>query len=307
MQALDLTYFSSLKAVFKKRKEAWHRDPANVGQALNKYSVVYLLQLATEECLQKPGLIARGFRKAGIVPWDPSAPTKDRMQPSLVYSHTSSALVQPGAVEPASAETSAAGQVETAGQTGHGAAPATPTPNATPTTEASLETTATETSLETATVAEPGVDTAEVTTSEVEAGPVKASDVEPAVSSHKPKPASSPSKLPVPDLQGPVDLVDPDTQGLPECSPWFLAKWELVLSAEQLAKFQALYAARKFNVDNGVFQAWLLMKKASLPQAEREALQQVQTVWLTPLLHSLQLLHYTALYSQATILMNCFQ
>ena len=35
-------------------------------------------------------------------------------------------------------------------------------------------------------------------------------------------------------------------------------------------------------MDNGVFQAWLLMKKASLPQAEREALQQVQTVWLTP-------------------------
>ena len=86
----------------------------------------------------------------------------------------------------------------------------------------------------------------------------------------------------MPDLQEPVDLVDPDTQGLPEFSPWFLAKWELVLSAEQLSKFNSLYAARKFDVDNGVFQAWLLMKKASLPQAEREALQQVQTVWLTP-------------------------
>ena len=30
MQALDLTYFSSLKAVFKKRKEAWHH-PAKPG------------------------------------------------------------------------------------------------------------------------------------------------------------------------------------------------------------------------------------------------------------------------------------
>ena len=82
----------------------------------------------------------------------------------------------------------------------------------------------------------------------------------------------------MPDLQEPVDLVDPDTQGLPECSPWFLAKWELVLSAEQLTKFRSLFEARKFDVDNAVYQAWLFMKKASLPQAEREALQQVQTV-----------------------------
>ena len=74
--------------------------------------------------------------------------------------------------------------------------------------------------------------------------------------------------------------MDPDTHQLPECSPWFLAKWELVLSAEQLGKFNSLYAARKFEVDNAVFQAWLGMKKASLPQAEREALQQVHTVWL---------------------------
>ena len=306
MQALDLTFFSSLKAVFKRRKEAWHRDPANVGQALNKYSVVYLLQQATEECLQKPGLIARGFRKAGIVPWDPSAPTKDRMQPSLVYSRSNSALAQPGAVEPAGAETSAtgqpllaAGQGETAGQTGHGAATST-------TTEASLgtSTSTSEASLKTATVMEAGVDTAEVTNTEVEAGPVEASPekpiaLEPAASSHKPKPASCPSKLPVPDLKEPVDLVDPDTQGLPECSPWFLAKWELVLSAEQLGKFNSLYAARKFDVDNAVYQAWLGRKKASLPQAEREALQQVQTV-----LH--RTLHCTALHTHTIfVILHC--
>ena len=109
----------------------------------------------------------------------------------------------------------------------------------------------------------------------------------------------------MPDLQEPVDLVDPDTQGLPKFSPWFLAKWELVLSAEQLSKFNSLYAARKFDVDNGVFQAWLLMKKASLPQAEREALQQVHTVWLTPL-HCTAYTYYTCITALHCILMIVF-
>ena len=35
---------------------------------------------------EKPGLIAKGFKKAGIVPWDPQAPIVLRMALSQIYS-----------------------------------------------------------------------------------------------------------------------------------------------------------------------------------------------------------------------------
>ena len=83
-QALDLTYFSSLKARLKKEQELWHRQ--NVGTALSKYSVIHLVHKVTEAILlEKPLLIGKGFRKAGICPWDPSAPSIMRMLPSQVY------------------------------------------------------------------------------------------------------------------------------------------------------------------------------------------------------------------------------
>ena len=45
-----------------------------------------MINLVTENILHdKPELIAKGFRKAGIVPWNPLAPTTDRMTPSMVY------------------------------------------------------------------------------------------------------------------------------------------------------------------------------------------------------------------------------
>ena len=64
----------------------WHRNPDNIGQSLNKYSVITLLYRVTEYILtHKPDLISKGFRKAGISPWDPSSPTQERMMPSEVY------------------------------------------------------------------------------------------------------------------------------------------------------------------------------------------------------------------------------
>ena len=88
-QALDLRFFASLKAGLKEAQELWHRDPVNIGSSLSKYSVVGLVHSVTEKILRdKPGLIAKGFRKAGIVPWNPLAPTSDRMAPSTVYDRT---------------------------------------------------------------------------------------------------------------------------------------------------------------------------------------------------------------------------
>ena len=89
-QVLDLTYFAGLKAGLKVEQENWHREPQNIGTALNKYTIVPLVHRVAERLLKdKPHLIAKGFRKAGIVPWNPLAPTAERMAPSLVYTRES--------------------------------------------------------------------------------------------------------------------------------------------------------------------------------------------------------------------------
>ena len=70
LQPLDLTFFSSLKSELKSIVWNWHGEVANAGQTLNKYSVVVLLQKATEKCLDKDGIISNGFRRAGLAPWE---------------------------------------------------------------------------------------------------------------------------------------------------------------------------------------------------------------------------------------------
>ena len=75
-----------------------------------------------------------------------------------------------------------------------------------------------------------------------------------------------------------------DNIGLPKFTPRFLQKYELLLSDSEVKKFEELIAAKKFDVDNPPYQAWLVLKNASLPIAEREAVQQVlqlkYIVWL---------------------------
>ena len=84
-QALDLTYYSSLKAGFKRAKELWQRMPGNIGNSLNKYSIIALVHSTTEAILRdKPDLIGRGFLKAGIFPWSSTAHNSERTAPSQV-------------------------------------------------------------------------------------------------------------------------------------------------------------------------------------------------------------------------------
>ena len=80
LQPLDLTFFSSLKSELKSIVWNWHGEVANAGQTLNKYSVVVLLQKATEKCLDKDGIISNGFRRAGLTPWDTTAPDVSKLQ-----------------------------------------------------------------------------------------------------------------------------------------------------------------------------------------------------------------------------------
>ena len=62
---------------------------ANAGQTLNKYSVVVLLQKATEKCLDKDGIISNGFRRAGLTPWDTTAPDVTKLLPGTIFNDSS--------------------------------------------------------------------------------------------------------------------------------------------------------------------------------------------------------------------------
>ena len=85
LQPLDLSFFSSLKKELKKLAWMWQTNPANTGQVLNKYSVIGVLHTAVENCLDRTNLIQSGFKRAGIYPWDTSAPDRSKLNPSKVY------------------------------------------------------------------------------------------------------------------------------------------------------------------------------------------------------------------------------
>ena len=57
----------------------------HIGSSLTKYSVVPLVRESVEDILEdKPGLIANGFKRSGLCPWNPAAPDKNKMLPSTV-------------------------------------------------------------------------------------------------------------------------------------------------------------------------------------------------------------------------------
>ena len=44
-----------------------------------------MLHQATENCLAKQGIISNGFRRAGLYPWDPSAPDVSKLLPGTIF------------------------------------------------------------------------------------------------------------------------------------------------------------------------------------------------------------------------------
>ena len=72
--------------------------------------------------------------------------------------------------------------------------------------------------------------------------------------------------------------------GMPGDTGRFLARFELLLSEEELGKFQLQFSAGNYTIKNAPYQSWLVLKLATLPAAELQAAEQVCTA-----------LHYTAL------------
>ena len=92
LQPLDLTFFSALKKKLSQLAHAWHADPKNTGQSLAKYSIMGVLYEATETCLSNSSLIPNGFKRAGLFPWDPSAPDRTKLLPGSVYASSATPL-----------------------------------------------------------------------------------------------------------------------------------------------------------------------------------------------------------------------
>ena len=86
LQPLDITFFSSLKATLTKKTYDWQCNPINVGQSLNRYSVVTLLHQATELTLTNPNILAGSFKRSGLYPWNTAAPDRSRLKPGEVFS-----------------------------------------------------------------------------------------------------------------------------------------------------------------------------------------------------------------------------
>ena len=95
LQALDLTFFNSLKKKLNELAHHWHADPKNADRALSKYSVMWVLHETTEICLANPSLIPNGFKRAGLLPWNPSAPDRTKLLPGTVYARSMDTMDAP--------------------------------------------------------------------------------------------------------------------------------------------------------------------------------------------------------------------
>lgn len=239
-QALDLTFFASLKAHLKQEQELWHRNPLNIGASLTKYSVIPLVHKVTEFILQtKPQLISKGFRKAGICPWNPNAPSQLRMLPSKVYEEKTICNDQ----QPKEPFTkSSTEQDNSVIAIGIG---------------------------ETSSNSELAPSFQENITSAL--GSIKSEEI---VGQQSGINVAAKEKELSDKLGDDMGLL---VSKLPQFTPRFLAKFELLLSEDQIATFNKLFVSKEFKIDNPQYQAWLTLKKASLPLEERNAVEQVIT------------------------------
>ena len=86
--------------------------------------------------------------------------------------------------------------------------------------------------------------------------------------------------------------------GRPATTARFLARLELLLSETELAEFNQLFASGNYAETNPPYQAWLGLKRATLPAAETQAAEQVCIALSCTTLHytTLHYLHYTTLH-----------
>ena len=233
----------------KQEQELWHHDPANIGSTLNKYTVVNLVHKVAENSVrEKPGLIAKGFRKAGIFPWNPLSPNMKRMEPSQVYATADS--INP----PSSQENNA---TSTDG----------------PSTSVCIEDTKSSSFSGSRNCLEEIHNNGNRPVEHI----VKDRQVDEAQSSKSSytdgynEEVRTQEKLST--AGNSASSAFPPCP-LPPCTPRFLAKFELLLSEEQVDYCNKVFAAGEMP-DNSVYKAWETLKIASLPESERQAMEEV--------------------------------
>ena len=81
MQPLDLTFFSSLKSLYNREADKWMLS--NPGKRISFYEVAELFgNTYLSSATMSKGI--EGFKKAGIIPFNPDIFTEEEFQPSLV-------------------------------------------------------------------------------------------------------------------------------------------------------------------------------------------------------------------------------
>ena len=105
-QPLDLVFFKSVKQKMKKRSESWHGK--HVGQKMGKYVMIKECAYpAFEETVADPENIKAGFRRAGLVPWDPTVLDKRKLVPSSIFQRETAAVEDVEVVEDVQGDISA--------------------------------------------------------------------------------------------------------------------------------------------------------------------------------------------------------
>ena len=190
-----------------------------MGNSFNKYNIVSLAYRVTENILAtKPQLISNGFRKAGLQPWDSSAPNTERMKPSKMYETIPEEPVP---------------VLESLPRDG----------------------------------VDSGMDNSSIKESLEEAGYNNKHQLE-----HLLNPAKEDIDMfPLNNTGGPVSF----KPAMPDDAERFLVGFEHLLSKQELATFEKMYAAGDFSCPNLPYQSWLVLKRSLLPQTQEAAIDKV--------------------------------
>ena len=189
------------------------------------YTIIPLVYNITENILvTKPLLLQNGFKKAGLFPWDPSAPNMNRTKPSQIYTEDDSSTIEKKSTK----------LKKSSGLSLEQSSPA---------------------------------DT-QTLFNEQEIGAVLSGDSSPPSQEHRLDSTRMDKSLS-------CDNSEADNLPLPQNTQRFLTGVEHLLSEKELNSFLQLFAAQQYDVDNPPYQAWLLLKCATLPQAQENALNQV--------------------------------
>ena len=86
LQPLDVSVFQPFKRLLRQAVWNWHGEVRNMSQYLTKYSIIPLvMQCLDSVFLNNKEIIKIGFKKSGIVPWNPEEVDFSMLLPSTKY------------------------------------------------------------------------------------------------------------------------------------------------------------------------------------------------------------------------------